>query len=385
MPPEPSPTSPRPLRAVALAALLALLVAALAGCGDDDSPDSEPPAEEGAERPAGEKPSAERDRPTEPTDVADGLGVPWGIGFLPRGDALIAERDSGRLLRLDPATGETEEVQTIDVEAAGEGGLLGIAVSPDYEDDRFVYAYYTTPEDNRIARFRLGEEPEPIVTGIAAAPIHDGGRIAFGPDGMLYAGTGDAGQESLAQDPGSLNGKILRMTPAGKPPRDNPFENSLVYSIGHRNVQGLAWDEDERLYATEFGADDTDEVNLIERASNYGWPDVEGEGGEPDYVDPIATWDPSEASPAGAVIVGPDGGEWAGDMLVAALRGERLWRLELRPNGRVAERESLLDGELGRLRTVLETPDGEIWLATSNRDGRGSPAPEDDRIVSLGR
>lgn len=371
---------------------LSLLVVALGGCGSDD--ESETSSDAGttsqAETTTSQEATAtEASVPAdqlEPADVTTELEVPWGIDFLPNGDALVTERDSGRLLRIDDS-GKASEVQVIDSEPAGEGGLLGIAVSPDYATDKLVYAYYSTAEDNRISRFELGEEPEPIVTGIETAEIHNGGGLAFGPDGMLYASTGDAGDGERAQDRESLNGKILRMTPEGDAPSDNPFGDSLVYSRGHRNVEGLAWDEQGELYATEFGESEFDEVNLIKPGANYGWPMVEGDGGDDGFVDPILTWSPSEASPAGAVI--PDeeaenAGSLAGTILVAALAGERLWQVELSEDGEeVTGRTPLLEGELGRIRTAVQTPDGEIWLATSNRDGRGTPNDGDDRIVRL--
>lgn len=316
--------------------------------------------------------------------VAADLEAPWGLAFLPGGDALVTERDTGRLLRVD-ASGEIEEVQRLPADGVGEGGLLGVALSPDYEEDGLVYAYYSTPEDNRVVRFRLGEEPEPVLTGIPVNSYHNGGRISFGPDGMLYVGTGDAGDTSSSQDRASLGGKILRITPGGAAPDDNPFPGNPAYSYGHRNVQGLAWDEEGQLYATEFGQNRYDEVNRIEPGENYGWPYVEGEGGEPEYGDPISTWATSEASPSGAVIL-VNGGipQWEGDFFMAALRGERLWRLELGENGTVTGRGQLLRGEAGRLRHVAQAPDGSLWVLTSNRDGRGSPAPEDDRILRLG-
>jgi glucose/arabinose dehydrogenase len=317
--------------------------------------------------------------------VATNLEVPWGIAFLPNGDALFTERDSGRLLKMD-TSGNIEEVQTLPTRGFGEGGSLGLAVSPDYEDDQYVYAYYTTDQDNRVVRFRLGEEPEPILTGIPFNTYHDGGRIAFGPDGMLYVATGDAGDPSNSQDRSSLGGKILRLTPDGEVPEDNPFRNNPLYSYGHRNVEGLAWDERGRLYASEFGLNRYDEVNLIEPGENYGWPEVEGEGGEAlGYVDPITTWTPSEASPSGAEIL-KNGAipQWEGDLFVAALRGERLWRLELGPDGNVVERDQLMGGEIGRIRNVVQAPDGSLWVTTSNLDGRGTPAPQDDRILRLG-
>ena len=315
--------------------------------------------------------------------VAANLEAPWGLAFLPNGDALVTERDTGRLLRVD-GSGDVEEVQRLPANGVGEGGLLGVALSPDYEEDGLIYAYYSTPEDNRVVRFRLEEEPEPVLTGIPVNSYHNGGRISFGPDGMLYVGTGDAGETSNSQDRDSLGGKILRITPDGDVPEDNPFPGNPAYSYGHRNVQGLAWDEEGRLYATEFGQNRYDEVNIIRPGENYGWPYVEGEGGEPDYVDPISTWPASEASPSGAAIL-MNGAipQWEGDFFMAALRGERLWRLELGEGGNVTGREQLLRGEAGRLRHVARAPDGSLWVLTSNRDGRGTPVPEDDRILRL--
>jgi glucose/arabinose dehydrogenase len=193
--------------------------------------------------------------------VARDLEAPWGLAFLPDGGTLVSERDSGRILRVRPGA-EPEEVATVPgVAPRGEGGLLGVAVSPDYQRDRLVYAYLSTTDDNRIVRFRVGEAPQVLVAGIPRAAIHNGGRIAFGPDGMLYAGTGDASDGRNAQDPGSLGGKILRLRPDGGVPDDNPFPGSPVWSLGHRNVQGLAWDADGRLFATEFGQNRVDDTN----------------------------------------------------------------------------------------------------------------------------
>lgn len=367
--------SARPLSLLALLISVAFLVA----CGSDNGPSPTGPPEPGTE-------GAPKAAGVGTTDVATGLEVPWGIDFLPGGDALVTERMSGRVLRLAPGE-EPEEVQELPSEARGEGGLLGIAVSPDYERDGYVYAYYTTNEDNRVVRFRLGEEPEPILTGIGAGEVHNGGQIKFGPDGMLYVATGDAGdfENSPSQDPESLNGKILRITPEGDVPDDNPVPGSPVYSLGHRNVQGLAWDAEGRLFATEFGQDRFDEVNLIEPGGNYGWPEVEGEGGEPEFIDPLTTWRPDQASPSGAeILLDPAVREWDGDMFVGALVGQRLWRLELDDRGGVAAREPLFTGSFGRIRTAVQAPDGSLWFTTSNRDGRGSPADGDDRIVRLG-
>ena len=197
--------------------------------------------------------------------------MPWGIAFLPDGDALVAERDSGRIVRIPAGGGKPRRVMTVPgVAAGGEGGLLGLAVSPRYARDRYVYAYLTAASDNRIVRFRLGGSVRNVLTGLQKSGIHNGGRIHFGPDGKLYAGVGDAANTGNSQDPGSRNGKILRMDPSGA--------NARVWTLGHRNVQGFAWDRAGRMWASEFGQNTFDEVNLIRRGRNYGWPEVEGRG-----------------------------------------------------------------------------------------------------------
>ena len=385
---------------VALAAVLVLSV----GCGGGESQSSNEPSE--AEDTASQTELAESETPApedtqapqpggsaeagpvevETTVVAAGLEAPWDLVFTPDGEALVSERDSSRLLSID-SSGNVEELQRLPENGTGEGGLLGIALSPNYESDGYVYAYYTTDTDNRVTRFRLGEDPEPILTGIPVLTYHNGGRIAFGPDGNLYVGTGDAGDTSNSQDLNSLGGKILRVTPDGDVPADNPFSNSPIYSYGHRNVQGLAWDEGGQLYATEFGQNRYDEVNRIQPGGNYGWPAVEGEGGffaSGEYIDPIATWATSEASPSGAAIL-KNGAipQWEGSFFMAALRGQRLYRLALDPSGTVTEQEELLSGQAGRLRHVVQAPDGSLWILTSNRDGRGTPVATDDRILRL--
>ncbi|MGS2614898.1 PQQ-dependent sugar dehydrogenase [Micromonospora sp. LZ34] len=313
---------------------------------------------------------------TRPEVVATGLEAPWGLAFLPDGSALVAERNSGRVLRVRRGVAPVQVAQIAGVAATGEAGLLGLAVSPRYRSDGYVYAYFTSGVDNRIVRFRLTTPnvQQPILTGLARASVHNGGRIAFGPDGMLYAGVGDAGQSALAQEPRSRNGKILRLRPDGGVPWGNPVPGSPVYSLGHRNVQGLAWDWRGRLYATEFGSSRWDEVNRIVPGGNYGWPVVEGVANDPRFRDPIVTWTPAEASPSGAAIVG-------GTLYVAALRGARLWVVPLDAAGRAGTPSAQLVGTYGRLRTVAAAPDGSLWIMTSNRDGRGTPAPGDDRIV----
>ena len=317
-----------------------------------------------------------------PTIIATGLSVPWGLAFLPDGRALVSERTTGRILALDGQGGKVE-VQLLDSADRGEGGLLGLAVSPGYAQDGLVYAYLTTDSDNRVVRFRLGEDPRPVLTGIPPASNHNGGRIAFGPDGFLYVTTGDAQSSSRSQDPDSLGGKILRLTPDGDPAPGNPIPGNPLYSLGHRNVQGLAWDAAGRLFATEFGANTWDEVNLIEPGENYGWPEVEGDGGEPTYRDPLTTFPTSEASPSGAAILnGSAFPGYDGDMLIGALRGEGLIRLRL-DGSTVADEEVLLSGTYGRLRTVAQAPDGSIWVTTSNTDGRGTPGRDDDQVIRL--
>jgi glucose/arabinose dehydrogenase len=255
----------------------------------------------------------------------------------------------------------------------GEGGLLGLATSPAYAQDGLVYAYFTSTSDNRVARFRLGATPEVIVSGIAASNVHNGGRIAFGPDGFLYITTGDAATSSRAQNPASINGKILRVNADGSPAPGNPIAGSPVWSLGHRNVQGIAWDASGRLFATEFGAGAFDEVNLIEPGKNYGWPAVEGVGNNAAFVNPLVTWSTSEASPSGAAISG-------NTLYVGALAGRRLWKIPITAAG-LGTPQAMLEGQFGRLRTVVTAPDGSLWVATSNRDGRGSPTADDDRIL----
>jgi glucose/arabinose dehydrogenase len=309
-------------------------------------------------------------------DLGSDLVSPWGLARLDDGSALVSERDTGRIVQVAADGSQTEIALIPQAAPDGEGGLLGIAIDP---SGAWLYAYVTTTSDNRVIRVPLDDPsaaPEDILTGIPKAGIHNGGRIAFGPDGDLYVATGDAGQPDLAQDPASLAGKILRVDPEGGVPEDNPFPASPVWSLGHRNVQGLAFDSQGRLWATEFGSKDADELNLIEPGANYGWPLVEGTGNDPAYVNPQAQWTPTSlASPSGLAIVDDVA-------YVASLRGEVLWQVPL-VDGRAATPIALDLGDLGRLRTVEALPDGSLWLMTSNTDGRGDPRDADDRILVL--
>lgn len=359
-------TTGRP-RAVLGAALVALAVTACAS----DEPDRSAPAAVTSTAPSSPAGSPALGSAEE---IAHGLDVPWGLAFLPDGAAMVAERDSGRVLRVTPGRAPEVVHQVADVVARGEGGLLGLAVAPDYADTGYVYAYFTAAEDNRIVRFRPGGAPEVVFTGIAKAGNHNGGRIAFGPDGMLYVGTGDAADSTRSQDPASPNGKILRLTPEGAPAPGNPTAGSPVLSLGHRNVQGLAWDRTGTLYAAEFGQNRWDELNRIEPGHNYGWPTVEGAGGaDRGFTEPLLTWSTAESSPSGIAI--------AGDTLyLAALRGERLWTATL-SDGNATNPVAFLQDSYGRLRTVVVAPDGALWLTTSNTDGRGDIRAGDDRIL----
>ncbi|MCX3291621.1 PQQ-dependent sugar dehydrogenase [Streptomyces sp. NEAU-H22] len=318
--------------------------------------------------------------------VAEGLDSPWGLAPLPGGGLLVSSRDDATIVRVDDKTGKKSELGEVPgVSAAGEGGLLGIALSPDYASDHMVYAYFTSASDNRIVRMIYDEQkpageqlgaPDTVYKGIPKGFIHNGGRIGFGPDKMLYVGTGESGDTGLSQDKDSVGGKILRLTPEGEPAPGNPFPDSPVYSYGHRNVQGLAWDTRQRLFASEFGQDTWDELNAIEPGGNYGWPEAEGRSGDKGFHNPVDQWTTAEASPSG--IAYAEGSVW-----MAGLRGKRLWRIPLNGTKSSAEPQAFLEGEYGRLRTVVAAGGGRLWLVTSNTDGRGGPKAGDDRILEL--
>jgi glucose/arabinose dehydrogenase len=320
-------------------------------------------------------------------DIATGLDVPWGLARLPDGSHLVSLRDEARIVHIAadgtvsrvPATGRDGRVPGVHPD--GEGGLMGLALAPD--DPSTVYAYLTAADDNRVVRMsyrdgRLGPL-RLVVSGIPKSGVHNGGRIAFGPDGMLYIATGDGSDGGRAQDRRSLGGKILRVTPQGRPAPGNPFAGSDVWSLGHRNVQGIGWDSHGRMFASEFGQNTWDELNRIEPGHNYGWPDVEGAGGDSavrrGFTNPLAAWRTNEASPSGLAV--GDGAVW-----LAALRGQRLWRVPLHEDGSVGTPQALLHGQLGRLRSVEIEPDGSLLLLTSNTF-RGQPRQGDDRLVRV--
>ncbi|CAM5636450.1 PQQ-dependent sugar dehydrogenase [Streptomyces violaceorubidus] len=381
----------------AVPALLAAALLLTAGCSSDSSGGADPSGADGASSPAGTAAqSSPAGSPAEQAPakgcvkvlrtVATGLDSPWGLAPLPGGDLLVSSRDEATITRVDEKTGEKTELGEVSgVSPSGEGGLLGIALSPDYASDHLVYAYFTSASDNRVVRMLYDEKKpageqlgraEQVFQGHAKGVIHNGGRIAFGPDGMLYAGTGESGDTGLSQDKESLGGKILRMTPDGEPAPGNPFPDSPVYSLGHRNVQGLAWDGKQRLFASEFGQDTWDELNAIKPGDNYGWPEAEGKRRGSGLHDPLAQWSTDEASPSG--IAYAEGSVW-----MAGLRGERLWRIPLKGTAAAADPQAFLEGEYGRLRTVAPAGGDKLWLVTSNTDGRGDAKGDDDRILEL--
>jgi glucose/arabinose dehydrogenase len=332
--------------------------------------------------------------------VAGNLQVPWALAFAEDERLFFTERPGSLRVIVDGAL-QPEPVADLDVVVSGEGGLLGLTLDPGFVENGYLYVTYTYSDSgrslNRISRLTLRDgkagDEWILLDGIPGARYHDGGRLAFGPDGKLYATTGDAGSPDLAQRTDSLAGKILRLNPDGSVPDDNPFPGSPIYSYGHRNPQGLAWQPSTGvLWSTEhgpsgeFGLCCRDELNRIQPGANYGWPIVTASAGDPRFVDPVLhsgndTWAP-------AAVVFYDGealAPWQGDLFFGALRGVHLQRVELGgPEGdQVVAVERLYAGQYGRIREVAVGPDGYLYFTTSNRDGRGAPAPDDDRILRI--
>ena len=332
--------------------------------------------------------------------VASHLEIPWSIAFANDGRIFFTER-TGNIRLIDKDGKPVEEpVGKINVAAIGEGGLLGIVLDPNFEKNHFIYVYYTYSDFlklyNKLSRFtekdnKISDE-QVILDKIPASSIHDGGRIKFGPDERLYIGVGDVSDRDSAQDTDILSGKILRINPDGSIPSDNPFPNSPVYSYGNRNPQGIDWDpitgklvETEHGPSGEMGLSAHDEINVIEAGKNYGWPKAIGNPNDPNFVDPIFQTGDSTWAPSGSTFYSNDKiPEWKGKYLVATLRGTRLevFRLDV-DNNKVVSSESMFDGIYGRLRDVEQSPDGYLYLLTSNRDGRGSPSADDDRILKI--
>ncbi|TPQ22882.1 PQQ-dependent sugar dehydrogenase [Streptomyces sporangiiformans] len=318
--------------------------------------------------------------PTGIRTVSSGWTVPWGLSWLPDGSALLTERDSFKLFKLTQS-GTRTQVGTVPnvVTTNGEGGLLGVAVSPNWRTDHYVYLMHSAASDNRIVRMTYDGSSlsgyKVLVTGIAKNKYHNGGRIKFGPDGYLYATTGDAQNGDRAQDKNSLNGKILRMTADGKPAPGNPF-GTLVFSLGHRNPQGLTWDAQGRLWEAEFGNSKYDELNLIESGKNYGWPICEGTCSSSGMTNPKRQWTVSEASPSAVAYAD-------GALYLAALRGERLWRIPVSGTS-AGTPVAHYTSQYGRLRTVEKVPGkNALWLSTTNADNNGGEPDGADKVFQV--
>lgn len=366
----------------------ALAALAIAGCGGDEERSSPAPAPPRADTgtttaPRMDAPERTRGRPRVET-AATGLEIPWDLAFLPDGRALVTERP-GRV-RLVGADGRLRPppVASVEVDDAGEGGLLGVVVDPRFERNRFVYLYRTTTGGNEVARYRMSgdrlDEQAVVARGIRAGVIHDGGRMRFGPDGHLYLTSGEAGEDDLAQEPSSLNGKILRLTPEQYRGRGGRPE---VFSTGHRNPQGLDWQPGTgRFVSDEHGPDGDDEINFLRRGANYGWPRARGDEDGGGLVKPVVVY-PESIAPSGSTFVRRPGSAWTGDYLIGALVGEQVRRVTIDRSGKVTRNEALFEGRFGRIRTVVEGPDGALYLLTNNRDGRGSPNDGDDRILRV--
>lgn len=383
---------------IAVAAVLAGILVVMAAGAPAGKPApsarpaiARPPEQSLLEMPAGLSPF----RPIA-EEVATDLEVPWALAFAPDGRLFFTERP-GRIRVIVEGQLQPDPVALLPsaTPAGGEAGLMGLAIDPDFTQNGYIYVMYSYRGAqgkllNRISRLTVegdqaGDEMV-LLDDIPGGDIHDGGRLKFGPEGKLFATTGDTSVPGTAQDLGSLAGKILRLNPDGSIPEDNPFPGSPVFSLGHRNPQGLAFHpRTGQLFSTEHGTGANDEVNVVEAGSNYGWPIVQGVAGNRSYADPIIAFSPTIA-PSGASFYDADLlFEWTGNLFFATLRDQHLHRIVLGgPDLRqVVAEERLFEGTFGRLRDVVEGPDGLIYFATNNRDGRGNPRPGDDRILRI--
>jgi len=375
------------------------MLTTLTACGPDRDRDDRPAA------PAS-RPSVGSDAALGVDTIARGLEVPWSLAFTPDGRILVTER-AGRIRVVNARGVQDSPWVTLPVLARGEAGLMGIALAPDFQSSGNVYVVGTfaagRSQINRVLRLTeeggRGIRPTIIVDELPSHRFHAGGALAFGPDGMLYVTTGDAGQPGRAQDPTSLAGKVLRYTPEGAIPADNPSPGSPVWALGLRNVQGLAWHPDTgELLGTEHGPSglpgegsrqDDDELNLLVPGGNYGWPEATGFRGQDRFLQPVAVWTPALAPSGLAIYSGAEFPEWRGDVFVTALRTREIRRviLDRGPDGRpeVTRQESLFERDFGRVRAIAQGPDGLLYFTTSNHDGRGSPGRHDDLILRIVR
>ncbi|MDN4600570.1 PQQ-dependent sugar dehydrogenase [Paenibacillus sp. F6_3S_P_1C] len=332
--------------------------------------------------------------PYEASVLVDGLNVPWELVSVPDGRMFVTERPGTiRVIENGELASEPLIEFTAPFNEEGEGGLLGLAADPDFDNNGYLYAYHSYLEGggdiaNRVLRLKVSDGKATIdkelLSDIPGGVNHNGGRIKIGPDNLLYITTGERYEPELAQNEDSLGGKILRVGLDGSIPEDNPRPNSPVYSMGHRNAQGLAWNPDNGyLYATEHGQRNFDEINRIEAGENYGWPEVEGDDdNNGTYQAPLAHSGDETWAPSGVAFI--EEGPWAGSLLAANLRGEQLLKITLSEDGtQVTQVEPIFKDEWGRIRNVTSGEDGKLYVLTNNRDGRGSPRDGDDRLIVL--
>jgi quinoprotein glucose dehydrogenase len=386
-----------------LAPLALACAAVLAACGSDTGKPGTPAGETDdtpalttpqttTETTTGDAPIRAKGGEAQVEVIARGLDVPWDIAFLPDGQGALVTERPGRV-RLIDGDGRLKErpVATVDVRDEGEAGLMGIALDPEFADgEPYAYTMVTVGDVNQLQRWEWDdgrlERDAVLIDDIPGAPNHDGGTLRFGPDGDLYIPTGDAGKKERSQDRGTPAGKILRLTPA-EYRGDDVVDEPAMYSIGHRNPQGLDWQPGTgRLFATEHGPSGwdgpggDDEVNVVREGGNYGWPRVQGEATAPGLTGPVWLWEDAVA-PSGAAFVSREGSPWTGDLLVATLRGNALRRLDV-DGGRVSGEEKVVE-DFGRIRAVVEAPDGTFWVTTSNRDDYGQERKGDDRVIRV--